>query len=55
MKIKKKGGVMTLKDSWLDEKSCTLKRIGSFCKNEEMAVFDTIPPQLANKGCEKIY
>jgi hypothetical protein len=51
----KKVGVMTLKDSWLDEKSCTLKRIGSFCKKEEKAVFDTIPSELANKGCEAIY
>jgi hypothetical protein len=51
----KKVGVMTLKDSWLDEKNCTLKRKGSFCKKEEKAVFDTIPSELAKKGCEKIY
>jgi hypothetical protein len=51
----KKVGVMTLKDSWLDEKNCTLKRKGSLCKKEEKAVFDTIPSELAKKGCEKIY
>ncbi len=51
----KKVGVMTLEDSWLDEKNCTLKRKGSSCKNEEKAVFDKIPSELANKGCEAIY
>jgi hypothetical protein len=44
----KKVGVMTLEDSWLDEKNCTLKRKGSSCKN-------TIPSELANKGCETIF
>jgi hypothetical protein len=38
----KKVGVMTLVDSWFDEKNCTLKRIGSSCKNEEMAEFDIL-------------
>jgi hypothetical protein len=51
----KKVGVMTLEDSWLDEKNCTLKRIGSSCEEEEMAEFDTIPSELGNKGCEKIF
>ncbi len=51
----KKVGVMTSEDSWLDETSCTFKRIGSSCENEEIAAFYTIPSELANKDCEKIY
>jgi hypothetical protein len=31
-KIFKKVGVMTLEDSWFDERSCSFKRIGSSCK-----------------------
>ncbi len=48
----KKVGVMTLEDSWLD--SCTLKRKGASCEEDEKAVFDTIPIELADRGCETI-